>query len=80
MLMTPYRCASSGSSSILTLTTLALPACSSATWSTTGENMRQGPHQGAQKSTRTGTWAESTSRSKVLLLTDKTDIFEVPFP
>src|SRR5687768_6546955 len=38
--------------------------------STTGETSRQGPHQGAQKSTRTGLSALRTSDSKVASSTE----------
>src|SRR5438132_1939153 len=43
-----------GLSSTLILYTLALPASFSAAASTAGDIARQGPHQGAQKSTRIG--------------------------
>jgi hypothetical protein len=39
------------------LTTFNCPARSRACASTAGETIRQGPHQGAQKSTSTGTEA-----------------------
>jgi hypothetical protein len=48
---TPYLTAMSCSSSVFTLTILALPSKSSASSSTTGAIIRQGPHHGAQKST-----------------------------
>ena len=79
MLITPKRVASSGSSSILTLPTYTSPLCSSASSSTTGESMRHGPHQGAQKSTSTGFSAARTSRSKLSCVTVKTDILKTPF-
>ena len=50
-----------GASSTLSLTTFRRPACSRPTLSTAGETMRHGPHQGAQKSTRTGTDAVISS-------------------
>ena len=55
-----YQNASSGSSSTFILLTL-MSGCSSATWSTIGESMRQGPHQLAQKSIRTVPFASITS-------------------
>eukprot|EP00959_Pyramimonas_sp_CCMP1952_P402725 8439090-Pyramimonas_sp.AAC.1 len=51
------------------LTALILPSYSLANSSIRGAIMRQGPHQGAQKSTSTGTEDLSTSASKVLSLT-----------
>src|SRR5689334_3808916 len=39
--------------------------CSSSSWRSTGSTARQGPHQGAQKSTITGVSARRTSCSKV---------------
>jgi hypothetical protein len=50
----PYSLAICGSSSVLSFTTRTRPANSRAISSSTGPSMRQGPHQGAQKSTRTG--------------------------
>src|SRR3990170_3248308 len=52
-------------SSVLTLATPILSPCFSPRLSTTGETSRQGPHHGAQKSTRTGLSALRTSDSKV---------------
>src|SRR5215208_7912429 len=46
-----------------------LPSISSAISSSVGATMRQGPHQEAQKSTRTGTLDCSTSLSKLSWLT-----------
>ncbi len=43
-----------GSTSVFTLTTSSFPALRSATLAISGATVRQGPHQGAQKSTRTG--------------------------
>src|SRR5688572_5301828 len=65
MLKMLYRIASCWFSSVLTLATLILSRCLSPKLSTTGETRRQGPHQGAQKSTRTGLSALRTSDSKV---------------
>jgi hypothetical protein len=60
MLCTPNLAPSSGCSSVLIFTTLSLPARSVAIFSTAGETMRHGPHQGAQKSARTGTGLPAT--------------------
>src|SRR6185437_1121012 len=49
--------ASAGFSSTLTLTTFRAPARSAASCASTGSTILHGPHQGAQKSTRTGTLA-----------------------
>merc|ERR1712078_372801 len=54
MLLMPYSVATAGLSSVLSLTALSFPLYSSASSSTSGAIIRQGPHQGAQKSTRTG--------------------------
>ena len=64
MLIASKREASWGFSSTLTLTTLRAPARSAASWARTGSTIRQGPHHGAQKSTRTGTLA-SVSAAKL---------------
>jgi len=58
----PYFCAVAGLWSTSSLTILALPSYSAASSSTVGAIVRQGPHQTAQKSTRTG-W--SLSRTSV---------------
>src|SRR5712692_4083304 len=50
----PKRLAQSGSLSVLTLATSALPSYSLANSSTAGAIILQGPHHGAQKSTSTG--------------------------
>ena len=50
----PKVCDSSGLSSELTLTSLTRPLNDSATFSIVGASARHGPHQGAQKSTTTG--------------------------
>ena len=64
-------CDSSGFSSELTFTSLTRPPNDSATLSRVGPSARHGPHQGAQKSTTTGTVfeASTTSRSKVAVVT-----------
>ena len=67
MLITPNWEASSGCSSTLTLPTLT-SVRSSATSSTMGLSIRQGPHQVAQKSSRTGFALCSTSASKFSLV------------
>ena len=69
-------CDSSGFSSELTLTSLTRPPKASATLSSVGPSARHGPHQGAQKSTTTGTVFEAsmTSRSKVAVVTSMRDI------
>ena len=64
MLRMPYWLATLGFSSVLSLNTLIFPSNSLAISSTIGATMRQGPHQGAQKSTSTGTSLLSTSCSK----------------
>mmetsp|Transcript_34871 Transcript_34871/g.75476 ORF Transcript_34871/g.75476 Transcript_34871/m.75476 type:complete len:210 (-) Transcript_34871:144-773(-) len=50
----PYSVATAGDSSVFNLTAFSLPLYSSASSSTSGAIIRQGPHQGAQKSTKTG--------------------------
>jgi hypothetical protein len=47
----------------LTLAITTLPEYSSAIFSNSGETIRQGPHQGAQKSTITGTFDFKTVHS-----------------
>ena len=59
MLMARFRAALCGASSTLTRTTLSFPAWARASLSIVGPTSRQGPHQGAQKSTSTGTLASS---------------------
>src|SRR3954451_10249823 len=66
---TPKRRARPGSASTSTLAIFSLPSYSSASWSSTGATMRHGPHQAAQKSTRTGTSLCSTSVVKGASLT-----------
>src|SRR5699024_10272629 len=65
----PYVLAVSRFSSVLTLTTFSFSACSSPIWSTIGLTMRQGPHQGAQKSTSTGLSDFNTVSSNVASVT-----------
>ena len=64
MLRIPNFSETAGDSSTLTLVTLNLPAFSPAISSTTGESIRQGAHQGAQKSTSNGSDAPETTVSK----------------
>src|SRR5436190_12719181 len=66
---TPYLIAISCSSSVLSFTTLSFPENSCAIASTAGATARQGPHQGAQKSTSTGVPERSTSESKLASVT-----------
>src|SRR5215510_2627668 len=56
-------------SSMLILTSRTLPFCARTTFSRMGVSCLQGPHQGAQKSTRTGTWREASSTSLAKLAT-----------
>ena len=51
---TAKRADTPGASSTLTLTTFSEPASSPAARATPGAMVRQGPHQGAQRSTSTG--------------------------
>ena len=60
----PNRCDRFGASSLLTLTSLSRPGRSVAICSTMGDTIRQGPHQGAQKSTSTGSVLCSTTAGK----------------
>src|SRR5580700_6138852 len=62
---TPKRCWSLGESSTLTFTSLRRPAMSVATCASAGLTMRHGPHQGAHRSTTTGTDARSATSAKV---------------
>src|SRR5690606_7311323 len=68
---TPRAAAISGFSSELIFTSTTWPASSCSNRSSTGASARHGPHQGAQKSTRTGVrWeAASTSTSKFCWVT-----------
>src|SRR5215203_1849853 len=61
--LTWKRWASEGSRSVLTFATRSLPAFPDATRSSSGATILQGPHQDAQKSTRTGTDAPATNAS-----------------
>jgi hypothetical protein len=63
MLSTEKRWARFGLCSVFTLSTSALPARRSAAFATSGAATRHGPHQSAQKSTRTGTAAVETISS-----------------
>src|SRR4051812_12040736 len=58
-------------SSTLSLTTRRSSPRSSASSSSVGAMTRQGPHQGAQKSTSTGVSASSTSAWKLLSVTSE---------
>ena len=62
---TPKRCCSLGESSTLTFTSFRRPAMSVATCASAGLTMRHGPHQGAHRSTTTGTDARSATSAKV---------------
>jgi hypothetical protein len=62
---TPNLCCSLGELSTLTLTSLILPASSVASCSSAGLTMRHGPHQGAHRSTSTGTDGASAIAAKV---------------
>src|SRR5437868_1324020 len=64
-----YLPATSPSSSTLTLRTLTRPAYSLASASTCGAIILQGPHQTAQKSTRTGRFDFSTCSSNSEVVT-----------
>src|SRR5271154_274286 len=66
---TRYFVGACGFSSILTLATVSLPALSAARSSRKGAIILHGPHHSAQKSTRTGPSALSTSVSKLLSVT-----------
>ena len=57
MLRMPKRAATSGSASVSTFATTTRPERSRAMASSSGATARHGPHQAAQKSTRTGTGA-----------------------
>src|SRR5437868_5210781 len=62
--------ASSGNCSVFTLVINQLPARSEATWAISGATFLQGGHQGAQKSTRTGSteWLVAASKAAALLI------------
>ena len=65
MELMPNLAAVTGFSSTLTLQILTRPLYSSASSSMIGPTARQGPHQGAQKSTRTGIFDFSTAELNV---------------
>ena len=65
MQRTANLCESDGLSSTLTLVTRRAPAFSRAISSSSGAIILHGPHQGAQKSTSTGTGDWTTARSKL---------------
>jgi hypothetical protein len=62
---TSNRWESCGETSTFTLTSFTCPARSRASWSSTGLTIRQGPDQGAHRSTRTGILAPSATSPKV---------------
>ena len=66
---TPYCAAVSRLASTSTLQTFNRPSYSSAISSSTGAIILHGPHQLAQKSTRTGSLASKTSALKLASLT-----------
>src|SRR5438552_2163971 len=72
MLVTPYLVATSGASSTFSLPTFTLPTNCSASLSMVGPSWRHGPHQGAQKSTTTGTLLFSTSLAQLALVNSTT--------
>src|SRR5690606_1666067 len=65
----PYSAAVCRFSSVSTLTILILPSYSSDSSSRMGATMRHGPHQVAQKSTKTGMSESRTSALKVSSVT-----------
>src|SRR5688572_4737277 len=69
ILRMPYFAAVRGLSSVFSLRNSTLPSYSDASSSTIGATMRQGPHHGAQKSTRTGLSFVRTSVSQLVSLT-----------
>ena len=76
MLLIPNFTARSRDSSTLTLAILARPATAGATWvSRIGVSIWQGPHHGAQKSTRVTPSAIEASKFAVLRLIRFADIF-----
>src|SRR5262249_5621077 len=68
MLVMPYLTAVSWLASVFSLPTLTLPANWSAMRSMVGPSIRHGPHQGAQKSTSTGTSLLVTSCSQLVVV------------
>lgn len=69
MLRIPYLPATFGDSSVLSLKQLIFPAYSLAKSSIMGAIIRQGPHQGAQKSTIAGSSLPRTRLSHVVSVT-----------
>src|SRR4051794_38986202 len=67
--ITPYLTGVFGFASTSSLAMVSLPAYSSAICSSTGAIVLQGPHQSAQKSTRTGVSLARTCSSKVASVT-----------
>jgi hypothetical protein len=65
---TPKRVASFGSASTLIFTTVAWPVISFAGSSIIGAIAWQGPHQGAQKSSKTGSGRPASASSKVAVV------------
>src|SRR5258708_21555555 len=80
MPLIPYVATVDGLSSTFSFTTARLPKYCSAIASTVGDNIRQGAHQAAQKSTSTGFPDFRTSCSKELSVTSLTlsFLFVVP--
>lgn len=76
ILRIPYRVAMEGLSSVLTLKHLSFPAYCFDSSSIMGKIIRQGPHHGAQNSTRTGNLQSSTRDCHVSSLTDGTAGFK----
>src|SRR2546421_12734912 len=73
-------CAISGFSSILSLTIRTAPLVARTVFSRIGPSCLQGPHQGAQKSTTTGTSNEpsTTSAMKFAVVTSFTGAADAP--
>lgn len=69
MLCTWKRAAVTGFSSTFSFATRTRPAISAATSSMTGATIRHGPHQGAHKSSSTGSGERSTSAKNVASVT-----------
>src|SRR6516165_9456854 len=78
----PIWAAIEGCSSIFILTSLTLPFAALTAFSRTGVSCLHGPHQGAQKSTRTGWRLDSsmTSFTKVCVVVSLTNASEVVVP
>jgi hypothetical protein len=77
MLRIPYWVAIEGLSSVFNLKHLSFPAYCFDSSSITGWIIRQGPHHGAQNSTRTGPSALRTSDCHVASVTVGTEILKV---